>query len=61
MHNSLNPCAFLEHSDIRVTMRYAHFAPDHLEEALTLNPLTKLATVEEHKVTTHVKKGGVIR
>lgn len=39
-------------------MRYAHFAPDHLEEALTLNPLTKLATVEEHKVTTHVKKGG---
>ncbi|MBP2156226.1 integrase [Erwinia rhapontici] len=31
----------LGHSDIRVTMRYAHFAPDHLEEAVTKNPLTK--------------------
>lgn len=29
----------LGHSDIRVTTRYAHFAPDHLEEVLTLNPL----------------------
>lgn len=33
----------LGHSDIRVTMRYAHFAPDHLEEALILNPLSKLS------------------
>ncbi|EIC85428.1 integrase [Serratia sp. M24T3] len=30
------------HSDIRVTMRYAHFAPDHLEDALTNNPLSIL-------------------
>lgn len=29
----------LGHSNIRETMRYAHFAPDHLEEAVTLNPL----------------------
>jgi len=29
----------LEHSDIRVTMRYAHFAPDHLEDAIKLNPI----------------------
>lgn len=29
----------LGHSDIRVTMRYAHFAPDHLEEAIKLNPI----------------------
>ncbi|AOR65091.1 tyrosine-type recombinase/integrase [Pectobacterium wasabiae] len=29
----------LGHSDIRVTMRYAHFAPDHLEDAIRLNPL----------------------
>lgn len=57
MHNSLNSCAFLGHSDIRATMRYAHFAPDHLEEALALNPLTKLVAVEEHKVTAQVKKG----
>lgn len=29
----------LGHSNIRETMRYAHFAPDHLEEAAVLNPL----------------------
>lgn len=29
----------LGHSNIRETMRYAHFAPDHLEEAAKLNPL----------------------
>lgn len=33
----------LGHSDIRVTMRYAHFAPDHLEEAITNNPLSVMA------------------
>lgn len=29
----------LGHTDIKVTMRYAHFAPDHLAEAIELNPL----------------------
>jgi integrase len=29
----------LGHTDIKMTMRYAHFAPDHLEETLRLNPL----------------------
>ncbi|MGX2949336.1 phage integrase [Ursidibacter sp. B-7004-1] len=29
----------LGHSDIKMTMRYAHFAPSHLEQAVTLNPL----------------------
>lgn len=29
----------LGHTDIKMTMRYAHFAPDHLEEAIHLNPL----------------------
>ncbi len=29
----------LGHTDIKMTMRYAHFAPDHLEEAVRLNPL----------------------
>ena len=29
----------LGHTDIKMTMRYAHFAPEHLEEALRLNPL----------------------
>ena len=29
----------LGHTDIKMTMRYSHFSPDHLEEALLLNPL----------------------
>jgi integrase len=29
----------LGHTDIEMTMRYSHFAPDHLEDAVTLNPL----------------------
>jgi len=32
----------LGHTDIKVTMRYAHFAPDHLSEAILLNPLNKI-------------------
>mgnify|MGYP000954243868 CR=1 FL=1 len=28
----------LGHHDIKMTMRYAHLAPDHLETALCLNP-----------------------
>ncbi|MEH8539414.1 tyrosine-type recombinase/integrase, partial [Klebsiella pneumoniae] len=29
----------LGHTDIKMTMRYAHFAPNHLEDAVRLNPL----------------------
>lgn len=29
----------LGHTDIKMTMRYAHFSPDHLEDAVRLNPL----------------------
>lgn len=29
----------LGHADITMTMRYAHFAPNHLEDAVRLNPL----------------------
>lgn len=29
----------LGHTDIKVTMRYAHFAPEHLFDAVALNPL----------------------
>ena len=32
----------LGHTDIKVTMRYSHFAPDHLFEAINLNPLERL-------------------
>ena len=31
----------LGHTDIKMTMRYAHFSPDHLEDAKLLNPLVK--------------------
>ena len=30
----------LGHSTIAMTMGYAHFAPDHLEDAVRLNPLS---------------------
>ncbi|AUY26284.1 site-specific integrase [Cronobacter sakazakii] len=32
----------LGHADIKMTMVYAHFAPDHLEDAVTKNPLHNL-------------------
>ena len=32
----------LGHTDIKMTMRYAHFSPDHLEEAVSLNPLRNI-------------------
>jgi integrase len=32
----------LDHSDLKVTMRYAHLAPDHLEQVLSFNPLARL-------------------
>lgn len=32
----------LGHSPLTVTMRYAHFAPDHLEEVTRLNPLSEI-------------------
>lgn len=31
----------LRHTDIKMTMRYAYFAPNHLEEVIKFNPLTK--------------------
>ncbi|EOC3062079.1 tyrosine-type recombinase/integrase [Cronobacter dublinensis] len=32
----------LGHTDIKMTMRYSHFAPDHLEEAVRLNPIREI-------------------
>lgn len=29
----------LDHSDLKMTMRYAHLAPDHMQDVLRLNPL----------------------
>jgi site-specific recombinase XerD len=42
--NILNLQRILGHSDLKMTLRYAHLAPDHLEEALKLNPLKKLSS-----------------
>ncbi|MDY7117705.1 tyrosine-type recombinase/integrase [Halomonas sp. SSL-5] len=43
----------LGHQSITMTMRYAHFAPDHLEEAVKLNPVAHLGrhNVDAHKKT----------
>lgn len=32
----------LGHSDIKQTMRYAHLAPDNLEDVVTKNPLVNV-------------------
>ncbi|MBH2866919.1 tyrosine-type recombinase/integrase [Serratia marcescens] len=37
----------LGHTDIKMTMRYAHFSPDHHEDAVRLNPLNKTSAVME--------------
>lgn len=34
----------LGHHDIKMTMRYAHLAPEHLERAFRFNPIATLAT-----------------
>ena len=31
----------LGHASLAMTMRYAHLAPDHLQEVLTLNPMAR--------------------
>ncbi|WP_205909383.1 hypothetical protein [Salinicola lusitanus] len=36
--------ATLHHQSLAMTMRYAHLAPDNLEEATRLNPLAKMDT-----------------
>lgn len=37
----------LGYANIRETMRYVHFTPDHLEEAASLNPITNLEGLYE--------------
>lgn len=36
----------LGHANIRETMKYSHFAPDHLEQAVELNPLSAAMSTE---------------
>jgi len=40
--NILTLQKILGHSSLTMTMRYAHLSPDHLQDALTLNPLTDM-------------------
>jgi integrase len=35
----------LGHADIKMTMRYAHLAPDHLNDAVKLNPVADLGSI----------------
>lgn len=41
--NILSLQKILGHADISMTMRYAHLAPDHLKDAVKLNPLAAAA------------------
>lgn len=40
--NLLTLQKILGHQTINMMMRYAHLAPDHLSEAVTYNPISKL-------------------
>lgn len=43
--NILTLQKILGHSSLMMTMRYAHLAPDHLQEAVTLNPCADFDTL----------------
>lgn len=42
--NVLSLQKILGHADISMTMRYAHLAPDHLKDAVLLNPMSNSST-----------------
>ncbi|KVR71564.1 integrase [Burkholderia vietnamiensis] len=44
--NILTLQRILGHSSLQMTMRYAHLAPEHLQEARRLNPLARLAEAD---------------
>ncbi len=50
--NILTLQRILGHSSITMTMRYAHLAPDHLQEAIALNPLTRSQFVDKSTTLT---------
>lgn len=46
--NILTLKEILGHASINQTMTYAHLAPDHLKDAITLNPLNNLSPQNDH-------------
>jgi integrase len=47
--NILTLQKILGHSTVVMTMRYAHLSPDHLQDAIKLNPLRDFDTSSTHK------------
>jgi len=45
--NILSLQKILGHADISMTMRYAHLSPDHLFDAVKLNPIADLGSIPE--------------
>ena len=43
--NILTLQRILGHSNLTMTMKYAHLAPEHLQEAVKLNPITRLKKI----------------
>ena len=43
--NILTLQKILGHADIKMTLRYAHLAEDHLDDALKYNPLANIDTL----------------
>lgn len=48
--NILSLQKILGHADIAMTMRYAHLSPDHLQDAIKLNPITALGSIPAREI-----------
>jgi integrase len=57
--NILTLRRILGHGSLAMTMRYAHLAPSHLQEARNLNPLAQLRKAEEHQKALEEKEDAV--
>lgn len=55
--NILTLQRILGHSDIKMTMRYAHLAPDHLRDAVTLGPMGKMESSQSEETKNN---GGIV-
>ncbi len=48
--NILSLQKILGHADISMTMRYAHLSPDHLQDAIKLNPISDAGSIPDHDI-----------